>query len=350
MSNQPSKHALGPRQQLADRLLRMALKMIGGMILLVGTGLLPPSLYGETSQNDPSRPLPLLVSARRGDTATSIARRCLNDASKGWMIDEYNEMGTLSGGKAIMVPGALFRPGGLTPDGYQTVPVLAYTDIGDTPNNRHQVPRSAFNLQMRWLKTEGFTAITPVQLINFMEFTGQLPRRSVLISFDTASQRLYDIGVPILREHGFTATFFVATARVGSKGAMSWNQIKQLHDAGHTIACRGRSGRSLTRRTSGQAFSAYFKSVESELRLARETIERHLDTPCLFLAYPRGGSSRLVSAMVAKMGFSAAFVLEPGENPFFADRFSIHRTVIDSRTSLEQFGTTLSTSIKADLN
>jgi peptidoglycan/xylan/chitin deacetylase (PgdA/CDA1 family) len=320
------------------------------MLLLMGSGLFPPTVSGEDTGAGPARPIPLLLRARQGDTPAGIARRYLNDASRAWMIDEYNGKGTFSGGEAILVPMSPFRPGGLTPAGYQTVPVLAYLDIGETSDHRHQVSRAAFNQQMDRLESEGFKAITPAQLIDFMEFSGQLPRRSVLITFDTVSSGVHDIAVPILKAHGFTATIFVATDRVGGNGAMNWEQIRQLHAEGVTIACRGRSGRSLTRQAGGQALDAYFKSTESELHLSRKAIETRLDAPCLFMAYPGGSTSSLVSAMVAKIGFSAAFTLQPGHNPFFGDRFAVHRTLIDSRTGPDQFDAHLSTLIKADLN
>ena len=153
-----------------------------------------------------------------------------------------------------------------------------------------------------------------------------------------------------MKKLGLTATIFVATNGVGVKDSMTWDQIKQLHKDGFSIGCRGRSGRSLTRRSQTQTFEAYFRSVETELRLARKTIETHLDEPCLFLAYPHGDINNLVSAMAAKLGFSAAFIRRPGENPFFADRFSIRRTPIDNRNDSEQFAKLLTTLIPADLN
>jgi len=315
--------------------------------LLIGAVLLPPTIHGEELNTDPSSALPLLVRARHTDTPATIAQRFLNDAAKGWMITEYNGREAFTGGEAVMVPTAPFRPGGLTPDGYQTVPVLAYSDIGDSAE---QVSLSAFYDQMRWLKTEGFVAITPDHLAAFMKFSGQLPRRSVLITFDTGSQSLYATGIPILQELGFTATVFLSTDAVGREEAMTWDQIRQSHKDGFTIGCRGRSGRSLTRRTNGQAFSTYVESVASELRLARQAIERQLDEPCLFLAYPHGDTNRLVSAMAAKLGFAAAFVRRAGDNPFFGDRYGIHRTPIDGRIDVEQFAALLPTRIPADLN
>lgn len=333
MSNQPIRH--------------QSYRILICTALLIGAVLHPPTIHGEEMNTDPPPPLPILVKIRQTDTPASIAQRFLNDATKGWMIVEYNGRGAFSGGESVMVPAAPFRPGGLMPDGYQTVPVLAYSDIGDSTE---QVSRSAFDYQMRWLKNEGFVAITPDQLTEFMKFSGQLPHRSVLITFDTASHSLLEIGIPILKELGLTATIFVATNGVGVKDSMTWDQIKQLYKDGFSIGCRGRSGRSLTRRTQTQTFEAYFRSVETELRLARKTIETHLDEPCLFLAYPHGDTNSLVSAMAAKLGFSAAFIRRPGENPFFADRFSIRRTPIDNRNDSKQFAKLLTTLIPADLN
>ena len=336
MSNQPSNY--------------QSCRILICTALLICVVLLPPILHGGERDTDSPPPLPHLVIARQGDTPASIAQRYLNDASKAWMIVEYNGIAAYSGGDPVMVPITPFKPGGLTPDGYQTVPVLAYADIGESIGQARQVSRSDFNYQMHWLKSEGFIAITPKQLTEFMEFSGQLPHRSVLITFDTASHSLHEIGIPLLKELGFTATVFVATNGVGGKGAMTWDQIKQIHRDGFTIGCRGQSGRSLTRRTKGQAFETYFKLVESELRLARQAIETHLDEPCLFLAYPQGDTNSLVSAMAAKLGFAAAFIRRAGDNPFFADRFRIHRTPINQEMNLEQFGQSLTTRITADLH
>lgn len=336
MSKQPIRH--------------QAYRILVCTALLIAAVLFPPPIHGGEIDADPPPSLPLLVKARQGDTPASIAQHYLNNGSKAWMIVEYNNRAAFSRGDPVMVPVAPFQTGGLTPDGYQIVPVLAYADIGNSSGQARQVPLSAFVNQMHRLKTEGFVAITPKQLTDFMEFSGQIPRRSVLITFDTASLILFEIGIPLLKELGFTATVFVATNSVGDKKAMTWDQIKQLHRDGFTIGCRGRSGHSLTHRTKGQTFEDYFKSVEAELRLARQTIQTTLEAPCLFLAYPQGDTDSLVTAMAAKLGFSAAFLRQPGDNPFFTDRYGIHRTLISRSMNMERFGQSLTTRITADLN
>lgn len=336
MSNQVNRHT------------RRRLLLISALWLI--TALLPVPIHGEETQLNPTRQQPLLVRARQGDTPATIAQRYLNDASKGWMIHEYNDIKSFSGGEAVAVPVVPFRPGGLSPDGYQTVPVLAFSDIGTTPGKSNQLTPAAFKEQMQWLKTEGFTTITPAQLVGFLEFSEQLPRRSVLITADTDSPTFNDVAAPVLTALGFTATVFVAADRVNEKGAMTWNQLKQLVEEGFTIGCRGRFGRSLTRRKKGQSFKANFHWIESELQYAKNKMETNLEQPCRFLAYPRGRTNQLVSAMAAKIGFSAAFKLSPGDTPFFANRYGIHRTVIDHRTDLDKFSSRLNTLIAADLN
>lgn len=323
-------------------------------VLLLGSGLRPSTIDGQETPAESDTLGPLLVKALRTDTLTRLARRYLNDVSKAWIIAEYNDVETISGGETILIPRVPFRPGGLTPDGFQTVPVLAYSSFGpernDAPEQKSRVSWSAFNDQMRWLKTQGFTAISPAELVDFMDFSGQLPKRAILISADTQSRAFFERGVPILKANGFRATLFAATDEVGREGAMTWEQIEQLHQDGFTIACRGQSGRSLTRQAKGVPFEAYFKAVESELRLAQKAIETHLDAPCRFLAYPQGSTNSLVSAMAAKLGFFAAFTLSPGSNPFFADRFRIHRIAMDGSVNPEQFTNVLTTMITADLN
>lgn len=351
MSNRLNKQWVEPKMPARMFSVCWLIACIG---LLVGIGLYPLVLHGQETQAPSATLPPLLVKARQSDTPAAIAKRYLNDAAKGWMILEYNHLDTLVGGETILIPRGPFRLGGLSPDGYQTVSVLAYSDIGPDSGEAARPPshvsRSVFGNQMHWLKTEGFIAITPAQLMDFMNFSGQLPQRAVLITVDTQSRAFFDLGVPILKMLEYTATVFVATDAVGRKGNMTWDQIEQLSRDGFTIGCRGKSGRPLIRRTAKEAFDAYFHRVESELRLAKKAIDTHLDAPCLFLAYPHGSTRRLLPAMAAKLGFAAGFIRSAGDTPFYADRFGIHRIAIDGNIDAEQFASILTTTITADLN
>ena len=328
------------------------IKIAGSLLLAVvlASGVLMPQFVHGAEALASHAPLPLLVRARQGDTPATLAQRYLKDASKGWMIVEYNDKSAFSPGEAVLIPQHAFRLGGLHPDGIQVVPVLAYGDIGGDSGQNRQLSRAAFHAQMQWLSAHGFSAVRPDQLVDFMAFSGQLPRQAVLITADTESLSFYEQAVPTLRKFGLTATIFIAAGKVDRNGAMTWDQVRHLHKEGFTIGCRGRNGRSLLRQKKGQSFQANFNWVAAELRQAKQMIEVELGTPCQYLAYPEGRSNRLVAAMAAKLGFSAAFNQLPGSTPFFADRFSIHRNRISPRFAPDQLGDLLTTTMAMDLN
>jgi peptidoglycan/xylan/chitin deacetylase (PgdA/CDA1 family) len=326
------------------------LRWVACVGVLLSAALFPPATHGQQDPAGSAAPVPMLVRAGPGDTAATVALRYLKDASKAWLISEYNDRAEFLAGEAVLIPVVPFKPGGLTPHGFQTVPVLAYPNFVAVADGGRQRLPTALHDQMHWLKTQGFTAITPAQLIAFMAFSGQLPARSVLITVDGGSRAFLDWGVPVLENLGFTATVFVATGRVGAEGAMTWDELRALRQAGFTIGCRGRQGAPLVRRENESSAKAYFERVESDLLLARRDIETHLGEFRPLLAYPRGRADHLVAAMAAKLGYAVAFSRSPGYNPFFADRFGIARTVVDDHMSLEQFKAVLTTMVKADLN
>lgn len=297
-----------------------------------------------------SHALPLLVKARQGDTPATLAKRYLNDAAKAWMVVEYNGLLNFSEGQAVLIPTAPFRLGGLSSSGYQNVPVLAYTTMNAVSEQNEKITPSIFEEQMSWLENCGCQTISPAQLLDFMNFSGQLPKRAVLITADTESSVFFDHMVPALRSFGFTATLFVATDRVGKPGNMTWNQLRLLHEAGFAIGCRGASGRALVPRQGNRFLEDDFTRIENELQAARQAVKQHVGSVCTALAYPVGSANDLVPAMAAKLGFSLAFTRSAGENPFFGDRFSVHRLLIDKPVCPGDFTRMLTTLITADLD
>ncbi|WP_155324165.1 polysaccharide deacetylase family protein [Desulfosarcina ovata] len=326
--------------------------VIAGMAWVVTiVGILFPAT-GHAGESNPrsAPPLPRLVRAGQGDTPETLASRYLNDAGKAWTIVEYNGVDAFTEGQAVLIPMAPFRRGGLASDGYQTVPVLAYTDIAESPGEPGQIARTDFEAQLAWLKENNFNSIRPEDLIAFMDFTGQLPRRAVLISVDTQSRHFFDFGLPLLQKYGFTATLFVATRGVGRKSAMTWEQLEMLQQMGFTIGCRGRGGRSLTRRQKGQRSEDHFKWMAAELRQAKQTIEIRLGTACKFLACPEGDTNELLVAAAVKIGYTAIFSRKTEVIPFFGDRYAIPRIVIDPRTTLSSFADQMTPMNQAELN
>jgi peptidoglycan/xylan/chitin deacetylase (PgdA/CDA1 family) len=89
---------------------------------------------------------------------------------------------------------------------------------------------------MRYLHTEGYRVVSLQAFVEFNDLRRQLPRRSVVLTFDDGYRSFLQHAFPILKELGFTATLFVYTDYVGAgPNALGWNDLKRLADEGVQI-------------------------------------------------------------------------------------------------------------------
>jgi len=279
----------------------------------------------------------VVVKTAEEDTFSSLAAEYLNDPKKDWLIAEFNDIDTLKTGQDVIIPLKPFKKGGLQTKGYQTVPVLAYKSFSKDKPGLMSVTETAFEAQMKYLKENGFHVITIRQLLDFFDFNGQLPEKSVVITIDDGWYALYDIAFPILKKHGFPSTLFVYTDFIGGGKAMSWKQLKELSENGFDIQCKTRTHRNMKKLRKNESFKDYVASIEMELAYPKKLIKKRLDIECSCLAYPYGETNNLVIALLKKHGYRAAFTATGESNPFFADKFRIHRSEIYGHDDMKMF-------------
>jgi tetratricopeptide (TPR) repeat protein len=94
------------------------------------------------------------------------------------------------------------------------VPILLYHGIVSGPRTI-QASTAAFDEQMAALESHGYHAITLRDLDRMIAGVEPFPERPILITFDDARADSFLLGDPILEKHGFRATMFVPTARIG---------------------------------------------------------------------------------------------------------------------------------------
>src|SRR5213592_3116007 len=76
-----------------------------------------------------------------------------------------------------------------------------------------------------------------------------IPDRLVVLTFDDASKSHVTVARPLLKKHGFGATFFVTEGfdfPTNKKDYMSWAEIRQLHDDGFEVGNHTRDHRPVT--------------------------------------------------------------------------------------------------------
>jgi len=280
----------------------------------------------------------IAVIAREGDTLSFFASKYLNDPSMDWFIAEFNDIETLTPGQTIIIPLQPYQKGGLTSKGYQTVPVLSYHHFSLDRADKLTVTKSTFEEQMKFLKDRGYRVITLDQLFDFLEFKGQIPKKSVVINIDDGWRSTYDITFPILKKYGYPATLFVYTDLiVGSEKTLSWDLIQEMANNGMDIQCHTKTHRRLTTIDQKESFKEYFEAIEKELSACEAMIKKKLNKEVKYLAYPYGDTNPLVIELLKKHGYRGAFTIKRGGNPFFIHNYRLNRSMIYGDFDLNQF-------------
>jgi peptidoglycan/xylan/chitin deacetylase (PgdA/CDA1 family) len=278
------------------------------------------------------------VIAQPGDTYASLAATHLGDPSRRWVIEEFNRTGPLRPGEGLVIPLRPFKPGGLERGRYQTVSVLSYHKIAESGSDGMTVTRSDFESQMRFLKENGYRVVTMDEFFDFLDFKGDLPEKSVVITFDDGWRSLYDLAFPILKRYGYPATLFISTNMItGSDKTLSWDQIREMAASGIDMQCHTVDHRNLPTRKEGESFREYFEDVERELTRSTGVIEENLGKKARYLAYPYGDTSHLVIVLLKKLGYRGALTVNRGANPFFTPNYRVRRSMIFGDFDLSRF-------------
>lgn len=221
--------------------------------------------------------------------------------------------------------------------------VLTYHRVNDRhPNDRLTVRPAAFREQLAALERSGRPVVDLESSLPALRGEAPLPEGAVAITFDDGYRDNHDAALPLLGEHGFTATFFLATSLIGSPGRidryasccdadamMSWEEAADLRAAGHRLGGHGRTHRELT------ALAAH--ELREEARGCAEDIANRLGTRPRLFCYPRGKVDASVRGAVGEAGFEAAFTVKPGPNPPGADLLTLTRTEVAGGDTLDDF-------------
>jgi len=279
------------------------------------------------------------VIVQPGDSFSSLASEYLKDPSLDWFVSEFNGITSLKPGQELIIPLQPYEKGGLTFQGYQTVPVIVYHKFSKSRANRMTVKESTFEAQMKFLRENGYRVIPLEEFFNFLDFKRQIPQKSVVITIDEEWHSTYEIAFPILKKYGYPATFFAYTDFITPKG---WDLVKEMSRSGIDVQCHAKTHRNLIKRKVNEPFREYFEAIKKELTESTQIIKKQLDKEIKYVAYPYGDTNRLTIALLKKLGYRGAFTVERGSAPFFVHPYRINRSMIYGEFSLLDFEKNLS--------
>lgn len=300
------------------------------ILLLCLTACAPPS------QVNPPAEL-MTASVGPGEDLDELARRYIGEASRKWIIQDYNQIDSVSPGQLVLIPRWNYRPGGLTPDGYQTVPVLAYPDLAAAKGEQTSKIVDGFRRQMQFLQAEGYHVIDIHQLAAFMAFETTLPPKAVVLTFEDQSRLFYDLIFPILRMHQVSGTLFIDPQAVGTTSMADWSQLREMTEAGMSIQY------GFPKALYGMLKASHFPDrsaltqIATTLARERAQIETRIGQPCRYLSYTEKKSASLLIMLAQQAGFSGGFNRAGGSNPFYRNPFAIQRDPVRWLESPDNF-------------
>jgi peptidoglycan/xylan/chitin deacetylase (PgdA/CDA1 family) len=252
------------------------------------------------------------------------------------MIEDYNGTAVFTQGREVVIPKRPWNPAGVESRGYQLVPILCYHNLGPQTRGRLLMSASAFEEQMRYLKREGYNVITLRKFLEFASLRQQLPRKTVVLTFDDGWKSFKEYAHPILKELGYPATLFIYTDFIGARVALSWPEIKELAQEGYDIQAHSKSHDDMRRKPT-ESEEEYNRRMQAELVQPLATFQQRVGAPAKILAYPYGSHDEGVVKRVREAGYIAALDVRRQGNPSFTPTLTIHRAQIYSEMSLDDF-------------
>src|SRR5215467_3547406 len=286
--------------------------------------------------------------AKPGDSPETLAARYLGSSDKAWMIEEYGGAPSFVAGNEVVIPRREWNPPSVHPSGYQLVPVLVYHNIGAQRKGRLLIAASTFEEQMRYLKAEGYHAIRLEDFLAHLSQKRQLPKKSVLITFDDGHKGFLQYAQPVLKELGFPVVLFIQSDQIAQNPnatTLSWSELRELPKGNVDIQAHSKTHGDL-RRASRESESSYARRMRVELgtplTLLREQLPELAKAPET-IAYPYGEWDESLLGYVKQYGYVAGFTLRGEANAAFVPLLKVSRSVVFSDWKLEDFKKSLNT-------
>jgi peptidoglycan/xylan/chitin deacetylase (PgdA/CDA1 family) len=214
------------------------------------------------------------------------------------------------------------------------IPILTYHRIDvlepglPAITRRLTVAPRDFAAQMRWLRRNGFHALTQRELFAALEHGAPLPPRPVLITFDDGYRDVLTYAAPVLHRLDMPATMYVITKRLSGRDPsfLTVPMLRRLERHGVEIGSHTVSHPDLTALSDRQ--------LRSELVESRRTLERALRHPVQWLAYPYGAHDARVVEVARRAGYVLAVTTRHGDRQPGLHPLELYRIRVVDTTGL----------------
>ena len=209
------------------------------------------------------------------------------------------------------------------------LPIVMYHQLtkSESRAGKYVLIVEQFEKDLRFLKENGYETVTVNQLLDFSEGKGDLPEKSIMITFDDGCETLYSYALPLLKKYGFTAIGFAVGALADSYtelddhnlnySCLDWAEIKEMCNGGivdiqsHSYDLhKNTADRSGAAKKKTETFAQYKEFLSSDAAIMKEKMMAHTGKSPVAFAYPFGSYSAESAEILAGCGIKMALTCE----------------------------------------
>ncbi|MBS2035839.1 polysaccharide deacetylase family protein [bacterium] len=218
------------------------------------------------------------------------------------------------------------------------LPVLCYHQVAEPRMGDDMIiGPETFEAHLRYLQEQGYHSVTLKQAQQFLWGRGDLPGRSVLITFDDGYDGVYREAMPLLRKYKQRAVVFLVVGHIGDRRAatphLDLKQLKEMRDSGlfefgsHTYDLHVLIPERLAARR------IFPSQILADLKKSRSELKRLLNVDVQALAWPYSHYSRACTQLAARAGFRCQFTTDYGRNRPFQGSARIRRIRVSANSN-----------------
>lgn len=212
------------------------------------------------------------------------------------------------------------------------IPVLMYHAVS-WEKSLISISPDLFRQQMEWLYEQGYNAIPLSQLLNNLNKLKNLPKNTIVLTFDDGFASLYDHVFPLLVQFGFSGTIFLVSGYTGRSNdwpgqpsnvpllpLLDWDQIREMDEYGiefgaHTV-------------NHAMLDQLNLEDSRKEILNSKDTIETQLNHKINTFAYPYGRFDKNMKDIL-KSDFLGACTTRVGLVSKVSDPYEINRVDVN---------------------
>ena len=238
------------------------------------------------------------------------------------------------------------------------IPTLMYHHFDDDRKNINDmtVQTSEFEKQIKYLKENGYTAISLSDLNDFIENKKRVPKKPILITIDDGYKSNYDIMYPIIKKYKMKATIFVIGERIDNANKKSnaiskfnWKQAKEMYDSNiidiecHTYDSHKRDEiegveKSVFANPLPNESNEDFKQrIIEDVKKNIYTIQKNIGYTPIALAYPYGEFNEEIDELLKDMGIKYTFLASGGKETKMENKHLLKRIPVNGCYSINEF-------------